>query len=419
MRERRTDVLSSYSRYFALVVVTLLACGCSDKGATGGADVQASADAADTNADIVAPDAAPDADHGRWPPYGVAYDPFAQGIDVPACAEYGDFGPYRVGVRHLQLGGEDAEVWYPVDRDFDDDEQWDFYDMRDWLPDDERDKIGDDDAPLFVTRAVRDEPLAAEAIFPIVVFSHGMAAYRYQSSFLTTHLASWGYVVASTDHPSRTLKSILERDFQRDNSAEQLRNLVDGLVALDGADGEFAGRLDTERVAVSGHSAGARTSGDVIGDERFDTAIFYAGSGDADATEGKPVYVLGADADGVIPEATIREFFDEIPANARYAMIAGAGHLAFSDICLIARDEGGVLSYARQQGVDVPQLFDELGTDGCGDDFVAPEETWPMINHTSVAFLRHVFEQDADPVVLEPAELDHCFGELVGDTDVK
>lgn len=371
----------------------------------------------------IAPDGADAApvDEG-WPPYGVAYDPYVEGIDVPACATYGGFGPYRVGVRQMELDGQIAEVWYPVDREYREDERWDFYDMREWLPEADAAKIGDEDAPLFVTRAVRDEALsAAPGRFPVVIFSHGFGAYRYQSSFLTTHLASWGYIVAATDHPSRTLQAGLSFRFPADESPDEVRSLVDGLSALnEESEGEFGGKVDLDRVAITGHSAGARTSSTVLGDPRFHGAILYAGAGrEGDEALGKPLFVLGGDRDGIIPEESIRTFYDQAAPPARYAMIADAGHLAFSDICVIARDEGGLLPYARQFGINVPALFDRLASDGCGEDDLLPEKAWPMINHISVSFLRHLFEEDAVPVGLAPEELEACFGELLGDRDVK
>jgi dienelactone hydrolase len=415
--------LSGSTRFATIVVSVAMVLGC-NSGAEDTPDGVESPDVEqpDVSTDV---DAAMDTDDGepdRWPPYGIAYDPFAEGIDVPACATYGGFGSYRVGVRSIELGGEVAEVWYPVDRAFDDEERWDFYDMRQWLPDDMAAKIDDDNAPLFVTRAVRDEPLSVDAgSLPVVVFSHGFGAYRYQSSFLTTHLASWGYVVVSTDHPSRTLKTALNLRFGDDTSPDQIRAMIAGLEALnEDASDPFSGRLDLSRVIVSGHSAGARTSGDVLADDVFSGAILYGGGAVANVVPaGKPLFILGGDRDGIIPEANIRAFYDAIEGPARYAMIADAGHLAFSDICVIARDRGGLLAYAREFGINIPVFFDRLATDGCREDDVLPEKTWPMINHISVAFIRHLFGNDTEPVGLEPDDLAECFGELLGDRDVK
>ena len=44
---------------------------------------------------------------------------------------------------------------------------------------------------------------------PLLVFSHGNSGYRQQSTFLTTHLASWGFVVAAPDHVGNTFGEML------------------------------------------------------------------------------------------------------------------------------------------------------------------------------------------------------------------
>src|SRR5690606_33792011 len=60
---------------------------------------------------------------------------------------------------------------------------------------------------LSLTRnAYRDAPADRRAVpFPLVAFSHGYGGVRYQSTFLTEHLASHGFVVVAPDHPHNTL----------------------------------------------------------------------------------------------------------------------------------------------------------------------------------------------------------------------
>ena len=49
----------------------------------------------------------------------------------------------------------------------------------------------------------------ADGAFPVVLFSHGFTGIRVQSSFLMSHLASWGMVVVAPEHPSRDLTNVL------------------------------------------------------------------------------------------------------------------------------------------------------------------------------------------------------------------
>ena len=63
--------------------------------------------------------------------------------------------------------------------------------------------------PPFVTDAYRGVPVSTDGPFPVVLFSHGASSFRLQSTALTTHLASWGFVVVSPDYFERGLQSLL------------------------------------------------------------------------------------------------------------------------------------------------------------------------------------------------------------------
>jgi len=62
-----------------------------------------------------------------------------------------------------------------------------------------------------VHRAAPDAP-PATGRFPLVAFSHGNSGSRRQSTFLTTHLASHGFVVTAPDHTGNTFFEMLELD---------------------------------------------------------------------------------------------------------------------------------------------------------------------------------------------------------------
>ncbi len=47
----------------------------------------------------------------------------------------------------------------------------------------------------------------ADGRFPVALFSHGFSGFNTQSSELTSHVASWGFVVAAPEHQSRDLTS--------------------------------------------------------------------------------------------------------------------------------------------------------------------------------------------------------------------
>ena len=69
---------------------------------------------------------------------------------------------------------------------------------------------------------------------PLIAFSHGFFAIRYQSAFLMEHLAQQGFVVVAVDHPFNTLY-----DFEDEQTAQVLlerpddiRSAVDEVIAL-------------------------------------------------------------------------------------------------------------------------------------------------------------------------------------------
>ncbi|MCX2953687.1 alpha/beta hydrolase family protein [Lentzea sp. NEAU-D7] len=137
-----------------------------------------------------------------------------------------------------------------------------------------------DGLPHARTRAVPDAPVAGEGgRFPIVLFSPGSGGVRTQNTAWAEQIASHGYVVAALDHPYDSAAVVLadgrtittatvstgDRD-EDDRLAEDWTAIraadlgfaltrLEGLDRGDGAD-PLAGRLDTGRVAATGHSMG-------------------------------------------------------------------------------------------------------------------------------------------------------------------
>ena len=131
--------------------------------------------------------------------------------DAPRAGEaaYAQHGPYEVGVTTVQLSDRKMEVWYPVDPEDIGTGPRDEYFIRDYVSTAFDQLLPPEVNPPYVTDATRGVPASGDGPFPLVLFSHGFASYRMQSSFLTTHLASWGFVVIAPDYLERGLRSVL------------------------------------------------------------------------------------------------------------------------------------------------------------------------------------------------------------------
>lgn len=258
---------------------------------------------------------------------------------------------------------------------------------------------------------------------PLVLFSHGFAGYRLQSSELTAHVASWGFVVASAEHPERNLGAVLGGELggvASLASVEVLRQVYAAMqLEQERPGGLFEGRLDLERVGLMGHSAGGRTAIYTAPDDFVDAVVGLAPAvvglgGDRGPVQElvKPTLFILGSRDAITREAPIRSYYQEqaLPSRA-YLSVEGAGHLAFSDICVIGRERGGVAQLAVDNGVMVPTALRVLSQDGCKPRDLLPERAWPMIHHFTVSYLRHQLGVDEQAVGFGQ-EAAQCFGEL-------
>ncbi len=328
---------------------------------------------------------------------------------LPTGAAYRDPGPYDVGVRTFEMdSGNLLEVWYPASEGATDGIERDVYSLASWLPEDLRSQVpADSDA--YEQNAYRDVEADSGGPFPLVLFSHGYASFRDQSTFLTTHLASWGMVVVAPDHPSRGLLSVMGGSTP-DDATLSMTDLEDALARAERenarAGGPLEGRVDVEHTAAIGHSAGGGTILDLAADPevgpRIDTYVSLASGtlGDQSLPDVPSLFMSGTDDDIVEPERTA-DAYSRAPVPKRYYSFIGAGHLAFTDICEIGADQGGVLALAEAFGIEVPESLERLASDGCYPDETPPRTVWPAINHFTTAHLRSVWGIDGEPAGLD------------------
>jgi predicted dienelactone hydrolase len=266
------------------------------------------------------------------------YDPFVR-------------GRFPVGVRTIQ--GRDAtrdriftcEVWYPAAARH----------AGQDLASGTQDTFA---GPGFPTRrrqaAVRDAA-AEPGAYPLLVFSHHSGGPRRMATFLCTHLASHGYVVAAPDH-SETFAPELAR--RQNETAEEKAARLETLIAsrvpdvrflldhfLDGKAWDSAARIDATRVGIVGHSFGGWTALAAPDDEpRIRAVVALAPGGASRRKPGMipvtlrfawgrdvPTLYLVAEDDTSLPLAGMYELFDRTPATKRMVILRRADHMHFMD----------------------------------------------------------------------------------------
>lgn len=303
-------------------------------------------------------------------------------------------GPWPVGVKTVEADGLVLEVWYPARVGSERGVPQARYDLRTAMPPVEAAKIPDADNPLLACECARDLPIDdAHGPYPVVVFLHGAASFRAQSTFLMTHWASRGFVVVAPDLPGVGLRAALGGEPQEAplGAASQLLELLAKAPAGIDPLGFARGRLGEGRALV-GHSLGSLLASSV--GERPELGVRIAMAGAASPDGRSSWLVLAGDRDGIAyaPEAAAR-FVDQ-PAPSRLGVVKGAGHLAFSDLCTLGVERGGALAIAKAHGVAAPKLLETLATDGCRPSDAPFVRTAPVIRAVTAGVLEETLRCD-------------------------
>jgi predicted dienelactone hydrolase len=268
------------------------------------------------------------------------YDPFVR-------------GPFPAGVRTIPV--QDAvrnrtfpcEIWYPAA------ELHRGQDLASETQD--RFAVAFRDTPR--TQAAVRDAASRPGKYPLVVFSHGSAVgARRMSSYLATHLASHGYVVAAVDH----FEIVAAADFapRGEETEEQkaaraqafianrvpdVRMLLDHLLGGPPWDPEI--ELNPAQVGAAGYSFGGWTVLAATGVEwRIRAVVALAPGGSSRPKPGilpatltfawgrdVPTLYIAAENDTMTPLDGIRELFERTPATKRMMVLPRADHLHFLD----------------------------------------------------------------------------------------
>ena len=308
-------------------------------------------------------------------------------------------GPYPVGVATVEVTDQarrlpdstdlrrfKVEIWYPAEDEARTSPD-DVIDLRGEFSPEIAAVVGDIELVPKTQPAHRDAPPRNRGgPFPLVLFSHGFSAIRFQSFSLTTHLASHGYIVVAPDHVGSTIFDVVGRQGEpaaqmAENAPERPRDLSLLLDRLAEGDlgGEVTALADLSRVAVVGHSFGAFTSLLITSrhssyyDPRIRaavpispiTSILWLFGGSV-ATVDAPTLYLGGLDDETAPFAELRAGFEGQHATRALIGIEGAGHFAFADFC------DPELRIAAERTNTYDEAYRRLLDDGCGPEYIDP-----------------------------------------------
>ncbi len=131
------------------------------------------------------------------------------------------------------------------------------------------------------------------APLPVVIWSHGLGGSRDGAGFIARYIASNGYIVINIQHrgtdtslwegkPGHPWDNIRSAKIPRKATLQRLQDVpfvLDSLEEWSEEQPQVAGRLDFDRIGMSGHSFGALTTQVMaVKDDRFKAAISYSPS---------------------------------------------------------------------------------------------------------------------------------------------
>jgi predicted dienelactone hydrolase len=174
-------------------------------------------------------------------------------MNVALTPTYTARGSYAVGMRDFVVEDGDhvvtLAVWYPALNANQASEEITYHisDKHPYLPN-------------FTVKGhaiLNADPDTAHGPYPLVIFSSGQFGWRQYSAYFVEHLASYGFVVMASDPRGETMFTFWAGAANRPLDTKLTISFADKATAPGGA---LDGLIDTNHIAIAGHSSGGWTA---------------------------------------------------------------------------------------------------------------------------------------------------------------
>jgi len=191
------------------------------------------------------------------------------------------------------------------------------------------------------------------AALPLILFSHHSGGSRRASTFLTTHMASHGYLVAAMDHSEVVAPELLRKQNETPEETAKrgeawiasrvpdLRFLLDYMLSQPVPEV----LVDADRIGAVGHSFGGWTVLEAPGVESRIRSVVALAPGcsrkrragiipvtaEFHWTREVPILLVVADQDACLPMEGMYELFDRAPEPKKMIVLERADHMHFLD----------------------------------------------------------------------------------------
>ncbi len=305
------------------------------------------------------------------------------------------------GVTTAELPSGPVDIWYPANAESTRGHHLARYDIRTWLPAALRARVAGDPA-TFVTAAYRNIPPAIGRAYPLVLFAHGLYSLRDQSTFLTTWLASHGFIVAAPEFPLHDLTAYFDPpDSAHTPNDYQVLVETEALVRrMDLQQGSQLYRIVRPgTVAVIGHSLGGMDA--IQFSTRPEVATYVAlaagwQSPPANLPAARSLFMTGT-ADHDVAPGWVKETYRRATPPKTFVTLAGAGHLVFTDFCQVGKGTEGLAALGRHLGVHLSPgaPFTTRAMDGCSKSNPQVAREHSIIDHAVLSDLTSAFSISA------------------------